>query len=118
GNIKKAAQTQAQRQELNNMNKYTIRQGMCEKGQFAVTWHKASGSNSTLFDFQTSLHNRFKTGKLPENGNSASGFQLAYEVSNDLFKGMNRLSAEVDGVIQKGSGRSTADLFYFNQSRS
>lgn len=114
-NIKSAAQAEAKGQAPEAAKKTSIKNILFEEGQFEVTWRKQGGS--TLYDFQKSLNNSFKKGTLGE-GNSKESLEIAYEVANDVLAGMNKLSAEVNGTEQKNSGRSTADLFYFNQSRS
>ena len=66
---------------------------------------------------EINYNNLFKKGQLNQ-GNSKESLELAYEVTKDLFAGMNKVSATVDGTTVKNAGRSTSDLFYFNQSRS
>lgn len=114
-NIKSSAQAVAKGSSLDKVKPTTIKDIMFEEGQFEVAWRKQNGT--TLYNFQKSLNNSFKKGQLKE-GNSKDSLEIAYEVSKDLLSGMNKLSANVDGVTLKNTGRSTAELFYFNQSRS
>lgn len=114
-NIKSAAQATAKGVSLDKVKPTTVKDIMFEEGQFEVAWRKQNGT--TLYGFQKSLNNAFKKGQLQE-GNSKDSLEIAYEVSKDLMSGMNKVSANVDGVTLKNTGRSTAELFYFNQSRS
>jgi LysM repeat protein len=117
-NIKKAAAELAKGKALDTVKPVKMHDIIHEQGQFEIVWRKMPGSNSTFYGHSKNLHTAFLQGKLPEGGNGHNAFEMAYEVSKDLLSGMNRLSAEVNGETRKGVGRSTGELFYFNQSRS
>ncbi|RYX99639.1 LysM peptidoglycan-binding domain-containing protein, partial [bacterium] len=114
-NLKNAAVATAKGVAEDKIKPVTVKSIIFEPGQFEIAWRKQNGA--TIYDNHKSLNNMFKKGSLQE-GNSKGSFELAYEVTNDLFAGMNKISAKVDGQTVKNSGRSTSDLFYFNQSRS
>lgn len=117
-NIKKAASHQAKHGNLDNFKPVTVKQIVYEKGQFEIVSRNMPGKDYNFYDYNKRQHQYFEAGKLKESGNSFKSIQIAHEVTNDLFSGMNRLQADVDGQMVKGKGRSTAQLFYFNQSRS
>lgn len=114
-NLKNAALGVAKGSDLGKIKPVTIKSIIYEKGQFEIAWRNQNGA--TIYDNHKSLNNMFKKGQLKE-GNSKASLELSYEVTKDLFSGMNKISATVDGVSVKNSGRSTSDLFYFNQSRN
>jgi len=116
-NLKKAALQKAQGVPEAKFKPVSLSEIIKEKGQFEIVWRKMP-NGKTFYEYNQAQNQAFLNGKLKADGNSYRATKLAYEVSQDLFSGMNRLSAEVDGIDRKGMGRSTAQLFYFNQSRS
>lgn len=117
-NIKKAAAEMAKGKTLDTVKPVKMHDIIHEQGQFEIVWRKMPGTNTTFYGNSKNLHSAFLQGKLSEGSNGHNAFEMAYEVSKDLLGGMNRLSAEVSGETRKGVGRSTGELFYFNQSRS
>ena len=116
-NIRQAAQSEAKGISPEKVKLFTVHDILNEAKQFEVMDRKVEGTNQSFYQQQKALHNSFKKDKLAE-GPSKNAFEIAYEVTNDLMSGINKLSAEVDGSPQKNAGRSTSNLFYFNQSRS
>lgn len=118
-NLKKAAMHTAQGKSPQQFKPVSMSEIIHERGQFEIVTRIIPNSGGkTFFQFNQAQNQAFLNGQLRTEGNSYNAFKLAYEVSQDLFSGMNRLSAVVDGEERKGIGRSTAQLFYFNQSRS
>jgi LysM repeat protein len=118
-NLKKAAMMSAQGKPESQFKPVSMTAIIREPGQFEIVWRPMNKSGGkTFYQFNQSQNQAFLNGKLKAGGNSHNAFSLAYEVTRDIFSGTNRLSAEVNGEERKGAGRSTANLFYFNQSRS
>lgn len=117
-NLKKSAQSLAQGIPADKIKPVKMKEIIFEKGQFEIAWRKLPGATSTIYETAVSHHKAYQQGKLQEDGNSSQALTMAYETVADMMKGINCLQAEVNGALEKGAGRSTADLFYFNQSRS
>lgn len=115
-NLRKAAAEAAQGKPAAGFKPVGMRDILFEQGQFEITWRKMPGSSKTFFQYSQGLNQSFLNNKL--GGDSRQAFETAYEAARDLTSGMHQLKADVNGVAQKNSGRSTGSLFYFNQSRS
>lgn len=116
-NLKNHAKSLAKGIEADKIKDYTISNVLHEKDQFEIITREYSKGRS-FYQFHQGQHQAFKAGTLQNTTNIQPAYELAYEVVDDLMAGMNRLSAQADGAVEKGVGRSTAKLFYFNQSRS
>jgi LysM repeat protein len=117
-NLKKYAKATAQEIPETKIKPVPVKSILMEDGQFAITWAKVGDTETSIFNFQTSLNNKYKLGKLKEGGNSFESFKLANEVVTDLYSGIHNLKADLNGESTKEAGRNTSDLFYFNQSHN